>query len=229
MAFRGGRRGPFSLSLNPRSCAASSMARALTSRQPLKQQRLNPRSCAASSMAGESRLVTLFADVSIRVRARLHRWRGRLLVSPSSPGRLNPRSCAASSMAFRSCRPRTSRLPVSIRVRARLHRWRADQAAEKLEAAGLNPRSCAASSMAEGDLVSVGRSSRSQSAFVRGFIDGLKRRAAKGDVVRSQSAFVRGFIDGVGWNDRGNPGGFVSIRVRARLHRWRRPRPTRSS
>ena len=91
--------------------------------QAIKEDSLNPRSCAASSMTWEfwkvrprrsssqSAFVRGFIDDPLRV---LHR--GALL------GCLNPRSCAASSMtdAFWPYNSNTSE--VSIRVRARLHR-----------------------------------------------------------------------------------------------------------
>ena len=134
--------------------------------------------------------------VSIRVRARLHRWRspddGALITrgpsqsafvrgfidgSPRGSSRaacarsLNPRSCAASSMAGEGGYYPVIDLCVSIRVRARLHRWRA------------NPPDWSSGT------------SRSQSAFVRGFIDGSTRGMSR-TTPSSQSAFVRGFIDG---------------------------------
>jgi len=63
-----------SQSLNPRSCAASSMTRRLNKNFAAFCGRLNPRSCAASSMTGRKhRIGPGHADVSIRVRARLHR------------------------------------------------------------------------------------------------------------------------------------------------------------
>ena len=64
------------------------------------------------------------------------------------------------------------------------------------EYAGLNPRSCAASSMADDVESAPSSSDRSQSAFVRGFIDGPLRNANCLRRLGSQSAFVRGFIDG---------------------------------
>ena len=60
---------------------------------------------------------------------------------------------------------------------------------------------------------------RSQSAFVRGFIDDVVKAAVESRHDLSQSAFVRGFIDDDDlWVFEGLnvP---VSIRVRARLHR----------
>ena len=84
-------------SLNPRSCAASSMTQAGIVRpggRELSQSAfvrgfiddrsyrvindadypsLNPRSCAASSMTGAGRVLIHGRPVSIRVRARLHR------------------------------------------------------------------------------------------------------------------------------------------------------------
>ena len=63
-------------------------------------------------------------------------------------------------------------------------------------ALSLNPRSCAASSMAEGFIPAVLALSESQSAFVRGFIDGTMPAMLAPESRTSQSAFVRGFIDG---------------------------------
>ena len=158
--------------LNPRSCAASSMARPRPPRLPWPRS-LNPRSCAASSMASTP--------------ARTSR----------GSGSLNPRSCAASSMARGQGDPQgREQGEVSIRVRARLHRWRQGRRRDDLQAAGLNPRSCAASSMAQqcAELDEV--YSVSQSAFVRGFIDGEEQLETADALLLSQSAFVRGFIDG---------------------------------
>ena len=60
---------------------------------------------------------------------------------------------------------------------------------------------------------------KSQSAFVRGFIDDEFAFGVDREPMTSQSAFVRGFIDdpeAVVGAAAGRP---VSIRVRARLHR----------
>ena len=69
-------------------------------------------------------------------------------------------------------------------------------------------------------------SRQSQSAFVRGFIDGQMWAIMLHAAYVSQSAFVRGFIDGFGLAFPGEWRKAVSIRVRARLHRWRAgPKP----
>jgi len=60
---------------------------------------------------------------------------------------------------------------------------------------------------------------QSQSAFVRGFIDDEAKKSSFTIVSKSQSAFVRGFIDDVVPDGVKSPEDFVSIRVRARLHR----------
>ena len=61
---------------------------------------------------------------------------------------------------------------------------------------------------------------KSQSAFVRGFIDDVNgdwwSRMSRDP---SQSAFVRGFIDDSKTDSPRRPKARVSIRVRARLHR----------
>ena len=59
----------------------------------------------------------------------------------------------------------------------------------------------------------------SQSAFVRGFIDDIRRRLLVPQARVSQSAFVRGFIDDERCRASTRIEGDVSIRVRARLHR----------
>ena len=85
----------------------------------------------------------------------------------------------------------------------------------------LNPRSCAASSMARSVQKRLPEGDGSQSAFVRGFIDGVRAAAYKVlQASSSQSAFVRGFIDGLGELAAKCEELGVSIRVRARLHRW---------
>ena len=61
---------------------------------------------------------------------------------------------------------------------------------------------------------------KSQSAFVRGFIDDIHVMiSALESSVESQSAFVRGFIDDRSTASRKRRSWPVSIRVRARLHR----------
>ena len=61
---------------------------------------------------------------------------------------------------------------------------------------------------------------KSQSAFVRGFIDDLHFPLSRLLVeFQSQSAFVRGFIDDARPPEGGRVVQGVSIRVRARLHR----------
>ena len=133
------------MSLNPRSCAASSMTDCGAVIYD-RQCRLNPRSCAASSMTycprpngnksptSQSAFVRGFIDDRSTARTRV----GRTC--------LNPRSCAASSMTPRPVGGGAARLlsqsafvrgfiddvawkraegvrkEVSIRVRARLHR-----------------------------------------------------------------------------------------------------------
>ena len=157
---------------------------------------------------------------------------------------LNPRSCAASSMTRGRCiwcnQPKLSQ---SAFVRGFIDDpvYRSRHAAE---AASLNPRSCAASSMTL-QLNNLQTPLRlSQSAFVRGFIDDVNGLSSQKLESWSQSAFVRGFIDDwrtkrgrTGRAGRLNPRScaassmtrrdrrghcamaFVSIRVRARLHR----------
>ena len=187
-----------------------------------KTTSLNPRSCAASSMAERDPVrEQLHAGVSIRVRARLHRWRGggrprggdELSQSAFVRGFIDGPgwpSAASASAGSQSAFVRgfidgvvfgatMNFVPaVSIRVRARLHRWRIETVSCPVRIESLNPRSCAASSMAAATTWRIPATSRSQSAFVRGFIDGrrpLSRRRMKQ---------------------------IVSIRVRARLHRWPR-------
>ena len=62
-------------------------------------------------------------------------------------------------------------------------------------------------------------SRKSQSAFVRGFIDDRTKSLFNIRSWPSQSAFVRGFIDDAMNQDHDLEAIGVSIRVRARLHR----------
>ena len=165
---------------------------------------LNPRSCAASSMAGCGDGRRRASGVSIRVRARLHRWRRGIHFRARLPrvsirvrARLHrwrqlaildedwrPKSQSAFVRGFidGACdlafHARYAR--VSIRVRARLHRWQGISLDQRLLAevsirvrARLHrwrPRARSPS----------GSGARSQSAFVRGFIDGRKLFRARG-------------------------------------------------
>ena len=63
------------------------------------------------------------------------------------------------------------------------------------------------------------KEAKSQSAFVRGFIDDPASARSLSSRRTSQSAFVRGFIDDKKFSDLRDSLGLVSIRVRARLHR----------
>ena len=182
--------------LNPRSCAASSMAQA-TETLGVVHRGLNPRSCAASSMAGR-RFSRLRRRRGLNPRSCAASSMASLKVCRTSPNwSLNPRSCAASSMAGGRGRDHVRTFGVSIRVRARLHRWLPSVVAARLSAR------------------------LSQSAFVRGFIDGsLSPDLLAALAKASQSAFVRGFIDGNSRSWSSASSRDVSIRVRARLHRW---------
>ena len=92
-------RSPRLRSLNPRSCAASSMTASSAS---------SPKTTAPTS---QSAFVRGFIDDHDPRRNGQANYR-----------RLNPRSCAASSMTHGGAAVRQERCIVSIRVRARLHR-----------------------------------------------------------------------------------------------------------
>ena len=99
-------------SLNPRSCAASSMTGGGHLVRPPEDRRLNPRSCAASSMTLSVGTICFIALLSQSAFMR------GFIDDAGCPGtatpawtRLNPRSCAASSMTRREVRLRRPALP----------------------------------------------------------------------------------------------------------------------
>ena len=212
-------RTPRSSCLNPRSCAASSMARPIVASSTVgwKSQSAFVRGFIDGGDAAGLRRAD--EGVSIRVRARLHRWRGMTEAVRGVFPCLNPRSCAASSMAHHYVMAKNingksqsafvrgfidgesaagvagGAGQVSIRVRARLHRWLSRPPHFVKQPNCLNPRSCAASSMA-----GVRRRDHPQlrvSIRVRARLHRWRRRVPASQLGKD-----------------------VSIRVRARLHRW---------
>ena len=133
-------------SLNPRSCAASSMTSG-SSRTSPRGCSLNPRSCAASSMTSQE------GFPGLRVRGLNPRSCAASSMTRSGYPRvsrndgLNPRSCAASSMTLKNLRPKHS---LTTSQSAFMRGFIDDFHLICLLVFGimcLNPRSCAASSM----------------------------------------------------------------------------------
>ena len=206
-------------SLNPRSCAASSMTGA-SAHLCRASTRLNPRSCAASSMTSSElkRRAPLAVSQSAFVRGFIDD-EGRLL----RPLR-DRRSQSAFVRGFidddsahkRGKEQRNESQSAFVRgfiddwhLRIETPRW----------TKRLNPRSCAASSMTARGRTRGGLPARLNprscaASSMTGDADNSFYRAWM-----SQSAFVRGFIDDRHDDLRRNPRPDVSIRVRARLHR----------